>query len=204
MNDRQIDLEALEVKKLSGTEHFRCNQTTLTIDVAAFWRWAYSDLASNNLRGHLAEFLVASALNETQKPRSEWDTCDIRLQSGARIEVKSAAYLQSWRQEKLSDISFSVAPSRLDNTKPDWKEQNIERHSDIYVFCLLDQQENKETLDPTDLDKWRFFILLTKTLNEKLGSQKTLSLNGLLKLKPAECSYGGIAQNIERLFKPRA
>ena len=197
MNIHQTNLSALVVKQLEGSEHFRHKDIELLQNVASFWRWAYSNLAANNLRGHLAEFLVASDLNETRTARIEWDDCDIRTQSGINIEVKSAAYLQSWDQSKHSAITFSIAPSWPDNTKNDAQINEVVRNSDIYVFCLL-AHKNKQTFDPTNLDQWEFYVLRTKTLDAELGKQKTLSLGSLLRLNPAKCHYGEIARAINK------
>jgi len=38
--------------------------------------------------------------------------CDVTAPSGLRIEVKTSAYVQSWKQSKLSAISFDIAPKR--------------------------------------------------------------------------------------------
>lgn len=103
----QEPLGALLPKRLTGGEAFHSDGRTTTDEtVCSFWRWAYSTLPANNLRGHLAEFLVASALGVAKgKPRVEWDDCDLEAH-GVRIEVKSSAYLQAWKQERLSAISF--------------------------------------------------------------------------------------------------
>ena len=93
-------------KKLSPQTPIK-NLSNCTI--ADFWAWAYSDILSNRNRAVFAEFLVAWALEETNSPRVEWDAVDIRHR-GKSIEVKSAAYLQSWKQNKLSTIRFDIAP----------------------------------------------------------------------------------------------
>ena len=43
--------------------------------------------------------------------------------SGVRIEVKSAAYLQTWAYAKLSTISFSVRPLLSHKLSSDSKEE---------------------------------------------------------------------------------
>lgn len=199
MNSYQTELPALVVKQLEGSEHFSHRGIELPHNIASFWRWAYSNLGANNLRGHLAEFLVASDLNETRKARIEWDDCDIRTQSGINIEVKSAAYLQSWKQTRHSAITFGIAPSWPDNTKTDAQTKEAVRNSDIYVFCLL-AHKDKQTLDPTNLDQWEFYILRTQTLNAELGNQKTLSFSKLLRLNPVKCYYGEIARTIDEVL----
>lgn len=196
MNSQQSDLSAIAVKQLAGSEPFRHKGISLPADVVSFWRWAYSNLAANNLRGHLAEFLVASDLNETRKVRIEWDDCDLRTQSGIRVEVKSAAFLQSWSQTKHSAITFGIAPSCAYDSEIEARLKNPARNSDVFVFCLL-AHKDKRTLDPTNLDQWEFYVLRTDLLDAKLGNQKTLSLGGLLRLNPTKCQYGEIAHTIE-------
>jgi hypothetical protein len=63
-----------------------------------FWSWSMSDLRANTTRSLLAEFLVARAVGATERPRVEWDSCDVRTPDGLRLEVKAGAYLQAWEQ----------------------------------------------------------------------------------------------------------
>jgi hypothetical protein len=199
LNSTQPDLSALTITPLVGDEPFRHKGISLTADVASFWRWAYSNLAANNLRGHLAEFFVASALNKTRQPRIEWDNCDLRTQSGIRVEVKSAAYLQAWKQIRHSTITFGIAPSCAYDSKIKTRTKIPARNSDVFVFCLLSHKD-KKTLDPTNLDQWEFYVLRTAVLDEKLGGQKTLTLSGLLRLGPLKCEFGEIAHSVEALI----
>jgi len=73
------------------------------ITVCDFWAWAYSDILSNTNRGVFAEHLVAHALGADAEVRVEWDAYDC-LYKGEGIEVKSAAYLQSYTIKDLSII----------------------------------------------------------------------------------------------------
>ncbi|MET7639549.1 hypothetical protein [Streptomyces sp. NPDC005438] len=120
-----------------------------------FWSWACSDLANNVMRGVLAEYLVAMALGEVDGTRSEWDSVDIRTAEQWRIEVKSAAYLQSWAQLRPSEISFSIAPATGWDAQTGLTSNDVLRRSDVYVFCLLHHEE-KQNLDPLDLSQWTF------------------------------------------------
>ena len=52
----------LSVSRKTGGERFRCGPEPLPFDLLSFWQWSASDLASNALRGRVAEFLVAQAL----------------------------------------------------------------------------------------------------------------------------------------------
>jgi len=40
-----------------------------------------------------------------------------------------------------------------------------------------------------DLKQWDFYVLETKILDEKIGEQKTITLNSLLNLKPKKCNF---------------
>ena len=105
-----------------------------------FWSWAYSDVWSNRTRSILAEFLVASGLDLLDTPRVEWDAVDLRY--GDRcIEVKSAAYVQSWQQDRPSTIRFDIARKRGWDalTKP--SADKAVRSADCYVFCLYPEQD---------------------------------------------------------------
>jgi hypothetical protein len=111
---------------------------------------------SNALRGRLAEFLVAQALGIAGGVRPEWDAYDLRLDNGVTIEVKSAAYLQTWAQRVASTISFSIAPAHAWDAESNTTALEARRQAQIYVFALL-HHRNKATLDPTDVDQWTFF-----------------------------------------------
>jgi hypothetical protein len=59
---------------------------------------------SNATRGVLAEYIVGLALRCIDgRARAEWDASDLRTQEGDSVESKSAAYVQTWKQWKLSN-----------------------------------------------------------------------------------------------------
>ena len=98
----------------SGEEPFRNAGETLSFDVLSFWQWSASDLLSNATRGILVEYIVARALDASPDGvRDEWAAFDLLTGNGTKVEVKSAAYVQSWHQNKLSNICFSMALSPL-------------------------------------------------------------------------------------------
>ncbi|NIM16061.1 MAG: hypothetical protein GTO45_29010 [Candidatus Aminicenantes bacterium] len=132
--------------------------------------------------------------------RREWDDFDFKTQKGLKIEVKSAAYLQSWYQDKLSKIIFDIAPTTGWCAETNTYSPEKKRRADIYIFCLLDHKD-KQTVDPLNLNQWRFYLLETSVLNEKLKNQKKLSLPGLLKLSPLECSFPQIKPAVESFEK---
>ncbi|MBK7492794.1 MAG: hypothetical protein KBF68_01740 [Nitrosomonas sp.] len=149
-----------------------------SINASDFWQWAYSDFMSNALRGVLAEYIVAHAANCTHCPRTEWDAYDLQTQSGLKIEVKSAAYLQSWEQKRHSPIRFDVAPKKGWDAKTNQSAKEASRSADLYVFCVFSAKE-KESANPLNPSQWFFLMCPTSLLNERLETQKSVSLSSL-------------------------
>ena len=123
----------MNIKKLNTSETIvGINHLT----IGDFWSWAYSDILSNRNRSVFAEFLVASALGITDNPRIEWNAVDLRYQD-ISIEVKSAAYVQSWKQDKLSSIRFDISKKKSWDAETNQVSHESVRSADMYVFCLL-------------------------------------------------------------------
>ena len=195
--EKDSGFPALQVARKTGDENFIASGSSLNLKLLDFWKWSVSDLVSNATRGILAEFIVASALDCSNGVRNEWDAFDI-LFDGTKIEVKSAAYLQSWAHAKLSNIIFTIRPTMAWDSQTNKIDSSPRRQADIYVFCLLKHQ-NKETLDPMNLDQWEFYVLSAKLLDEKLTMQKTISLARLLQLEPIIARYEDLADCINKL-----
>jgi len=151
MSDLSQDFPPIIIKKLTGEEHFynKTEQTEKTI--GEFWQWFASDLTNNVIRGALAEFIVASALNVADGVREVWSPFDLLTKENIKIEVKSAAYLQTWFQKAYSAISFDIGQSRAYDSVTNQSETEVKRQADIYVFCLL-HFKDKTNLNPMDLD----------------------------------------------------
>ena len=191
----------------AGDEAFCVRGENLGFTVLDYWRWGNSDLLDNAARGVLAEFLVANAVNQTNEPRSEWGSFDVRTESGIRIEVKSAAYAQSWPQKEPSKISFDIAPRAEgwnSETNESVSHDPPSRDSDVYVFCLLGQADDPNP-DPMDVGQWEFYVLATAKLDQECPRQKTISLNPLKSLvqRTGTTSYGELARVIEMLGRDR-
>jgi hypothetical protein len=185
----------LVVQRRAGAEPFRNGEQSLPFDLLSFWQWSASDMASNALRGRIAEYLVAQALSIADGVRAEWDAYDLRTPTGTTVEVKSAAYLQTWAQKGLSVISFDIAPTRAWDAATNVMATESRRQADLYVFALLGHQD-KATFNPLDVQQWRFFVLPTVVLNTKVPSQKQLGLSGLRNLGPVECEFGQLREVI--------
>src|ERR1017187_7036003 len=117
-------------QRLTGDERF----TGSPLTVADFWRWAFSDLRTNIVRGILAELLVAQAVGDPSPLREAWDNWDVTTASGVKVEVKSSAYLQSWNQRKLSSIVFSGLTGRAWSDDRNEREAERSLRADVYVF----------------------------------------------------------------------
>jgi len=183
------------VFRKSGEEQFQEGGTPVGIKLLDFWQWSSSDLLSNTLRGRFAEFLVSSALGVASGNRIEWDAIDVISQSGVKVEVKSSAYLQSWKGNP-SRITFGIQHKLAWDWGIGSFPANPVRTADVYVFCLLDHQDS-ESVDPMNLNQWRFFVLATKELEAKLGQQKTLSFTTLQSLNPRGVKYSDLAEAVE-------
>lgn len=151
------------------------------LDPADFWQWAYSDFLSNALRGVLAEYIVAQAAGCTHRPRTEWDAYDLLTDDGIKIEVKSAAYLQSWEQQKPSAIRFSIGPKRGWDARTNVYASEATRAADLYVFCLF-QEQGREKADPLNLEQWTFLVCPAALLDEHFPTQQSLGLAALERL----------------------
>ncbi|SFQ05948.1 hypothetical protein [Pseudomonas borbori] len=189
-------LYAIKASRKTGEEPLIVNDKSVALDLLSFWQWSSSDLISNSLRGVLAEYIVASTVGCNTGVRTEWDAYDLKTESGIRIEVKSAAYLQSWSQKKLSNISFSVRPAHGWDAESNSRSKIKIRPSHVYVFCVLKHKE-KSTVNPLNMDQWGFYCINTTKLNNALGSQKSISHSRLLSLEPIKSSYLDLAETIK-------
>lgn len=192
-------LNALIVTRKKGSEPFEANMQHLKFNLKDFWQWSFSDLTSNVLRGMLAEYIVATAVNATAETREEWAAFDVVTPEGIKLEVKSAAYIQSWSQKKYSAIRFSISEKMSWEASSNIFAGNKKRSSDIYVFCVL-REKDKATINPLNLDQWDFYIISTADININIGSQKNISLSRLLKLNPVKSSYYQLYHNIKVVF----
>lgn len=182
----------------TGAEPFHNGAFLLKRTVLDFWRWSASDLVGNALRGILAEYIVATALELPQVGRVEWEAFDLRTPSGLTLEVKSAAYVQAWEQKAHSRITFGIAPTRAFEAATNANTGPLKRQADVYVFCLLHHQD-RATVDPLDMEQWTFYVLSTATLERQCPTQKSIGLASLLRMKPRQCAYEELGQTIHAI-----
>jgi hypothetical protein len=190
-----LQLVEINPERKNGTENFSLNNRNLDFKLSDFWIWNQSNLIENRTRGILAEFIVKQSLNIKNGTRIEWDSYDLVTETGIRIEIKSASYIQSWKQKKYSEIKFGIAPTKGEPISPEY-DGKYRRWSDFYIFCLLTHKDQK-TINPMNLNQWTFYVLRTEILNEKNPAQKNIGLNSLLKLNPIKCDYSELKETIK-------
>lgn len=194
-DQNHANLGAIQPTLKTGSELFTLNRKGIGWELADFWRWYASDLVGNALRGCLAEFIVAKALGCGGDVRTEWDCCDIRTPDGLKVEVKSAAYIQSWSQARPSPITFGIAPTKGWDAQTNVYDSEPKRHADIYVFCLLKHQD-QETINPLELSQWEFIVMPTTVLDLRMRTQRKASLSSLLKLEHQRVDFKTLPEAI--------
>jgi len=192
-------LSAIPPERKTGQERFRSGQQDLDFSILDFWQWAGSDLLNNRERGIVAEFLVARALGVDDKLRVEWDAKDLVTKSGVPVEVKSAAYVQSWAHDELSYISFDIAPRKGWDADSNSYATRIGRAADVYVFCLLAEQDQTR-VDPLDVAQWKFWVVSSQRLTEQLGDQESAALSTIERVAGLPVALDELASAIEELL----
>jgi hypothetical protein len=197
-------IKRIEPKKLSGKEIF-INTGKKKFSVNDFWRYAYSNLNSNVLRGSLAEFLVESALNGTEfiGIRRQWLDYDV-LFNGFKIEVKCGSYLQDWDQDKLSKIIFSGLKAKdgyWSSAVGPFNANDYKKYkADIYVFALL-HHKDPSSLNILDLSQWCFYVMTKNQLESVAKGSCSVSLTTLEKSDIKSVSFEELKNKITDLSK---
>jgi hypothetical protein len=192
-----MTLGALAQRRLDGTEPFHIDGVALGFDVRSVWQFSHSDLQSNTERAKVAEALVGHALG-LSLGTPDWEGCDLITATGHRVEVKSSAFLQSWKQKRLSTVSFSIQKARAWNAATDSWTPESARYSDVYVFCLHHHRD-KRTVDARNLAQWTFFVLRTRTIDQYFGEQASVDVGELETAGAHRVTYGALAATIRLL-----
>jgi hypothetical protein len=196
------DLGRLTVTRKNGDEEFHENGKVLDIKLLEFWQWSVSDLVSNVSRGVLAEFIVAKALSidTTSTVRDEWAAYDLQTGEGIKVEVKSAAYIQSWHQNKLSSISFRTPKTLAWDPDTNSLDSEPSRAADVYVFALL-AHKDKPTIDPLDVSQWCFYVMPTIALDNRTRSQHSITLRTLERLSSGPIIYHDLQEEVKKAYQ---
>ena len=173
------------------------------LDIDAFRRWALGAISENRNRGIFAEWLVGQALGAIDEgaARLEWMPWDLKYRE-RKIEIKASGQAWSPRPNPRFDIGCR---------KYLWDEDKAEdiyldppaRVADVYVFCLHTSElaDNDNVTDPS---AWQFWVIPTRTLDDRLGAQKTVgtaTLDSLANRPEAErITFGQINEAVDRLI----
>lgn len=193
--------KVLEEDRKTGQECICDDQGKNISTILDYWQWAYSSLLGNTERGNYAEYLVAVALGIADKTRIGWDKYDLKSPSGVSVEVKTSGYLQTWSQNKLTKPIFSIAASKAWDYKSNEYEAESKRQADVYVFCVHNYTKKDAGLNPLDLTQWEFYVLPTETLNEKMPTQKNISLDKVKSLGAVCTNFSGLKDVIEHCLE---
>jgi hypothetical protein len=184
----QDELRRIEAQRKTGGEALHSCGSPIGCTVLDFWQWSASDLVSNATRGRLAEFIVARALGiSTDGVRDEWGAYDLTTPEGVKVEVKSAAFVQSWTQQRHSLIQFGTRKTRAWDPNTNCIAAESKRQADVYVFALL-AHKAKATLDPLDVSQWRFYVVKTVALD----SRHSITLKSLEQLSAGPVEFAGL------------
>ena len=196
MNRNRNNYTAVPLQPRKPKEPFIFDGEPAGFSLLDFWIWSGSDLLNNILRGQIAEYIVAQATGaKVLAIYSRWQSQDIMTSRGIKIEVKSAAFFQSWHQEGPSIIQFDIKKTRPWNNKTNQRAKTPCRSAQVYVFCLLTNKD-RDTINPLDLSQWKFYILPTTVIDSRLRDQRTVGLSRLEKLGAKIVNYDQIDDTI--------
>ena len=162
-------------------------------------------LIGNVERGAYVECLIELALSELRPPWSltgTWAAWDLeQAESGARIEIKQSAALQTWSAPNAvpstgASPTFDIAPRSGYYAADDsgWiANETPQRLADLYVMARHNE------MDPSIADhrlpeQWQFYVVPEHRLPPR---QKSISLGPLSRLAEA-CGFDDLAAAVER------
>jgi hypothetical protein len=191
----QMNLGRIKTQRMSGVEPLHANGVSLGVSLQQFWQWSGSDLISNSQRGIFAEFLVAHALGVDLGVRTEWDAYDLVTGFGIKVEVKASGFVQTWAQERLTNIGFDIAPKLSWDASTNTSFTDAARPAQVYVFAVHAHIE-QASIDPLNVNQWEFYVLGTPALNQECSSQRRISLRTLQRLCPEAVPFEGLREAV--------
>ena len=105
--------------------------------------------------------------------------------------MKSSAYIQTWKQDRFSALTFGIAPTYYWNPATNAYEGEQRRQADVYVFCVLSHKD-QSSIDPLDVSQWDFYVLGTEVLNRRVGAQKRIGLEAIRSQGARAVRFGGV------------
>ncbi|HEV2462643.1 MAG TPA: hypothetical protein VGT04_02470 [Acidobacteriaceae bacterium] len=149
-----------------------CDAKLQETSLLDFWKWAFSDLCDDDLKGIFAEWIVLRLLQIQSVRRVSWANSDIITVGGARIEIKASSYWQSWKLldetgalrptpihpiSSEAQIRFAGLKARNATDIADIHDPRLYK-SDIYIFAFQ-REKDIEGWNAMDLSQWEFYAL---------------------------------------------
>lgn len=193
----------------NGNEKMKVHGEETDILITDFWKWGFSNLLQNMMRGTFAEFVVKSALDrggiiENPDAGTGLEPYDLNgpiiksTNKKARIEAKSAAKVQLWEIKHPERLTFSIAPASLPDQKGDYRpDATKQRNNDIYVFSVYLATDKEQNI--LDMDLWEFYVVPTCDIenHKTIRTQKIISLKAVKEFTNA-VSYSELCNEIQR------
>jgi hypothetical protein len=195
-----MSYKRIQPTKLSGNETFTATGSK-QFTVLDFWRYSFSVLNDNILRGRLAEFLVEAALKDLPDVgvRTSWGDFDVEDFDGTKIEVKCSAYIQDYDQDDFSSIRFSGLKAKevyySGAVKPYSDLFELAYKADVYVLALQHHKEHS-SFDILDMNQWSFYILTRSRIAQIASDSKSVSMGRLIEHDVVPVAFTDISATI--------
>ena len=171
----------------AGPAPFGIAQVIERVSQAAFGQ----PLVTNVLRGHVAEAIIAAALEpEWRLCSADYSSWDFERADGMRLEVKQSATRQSWAAgpNGRASASFDIAPRTGWWDGAVWKEQPG-RAAHVYVFAHHDVDEDHA--DHRDPSQWTFYVVPAV----ELPSTKRIGIGNVRRITNG-CGFSSLAHEV--------
>ena len=172
LSDVPMGLIAPPPRKLTGEETFvGVDETFVGVEattVKDFWRWAFTDLRDNLIRGILAEYLVVKAVGDELGYRNGWGNYDVKPKGGPTIEVKCSGFLQSWSTKCHSVIRFGSLQGRRFYPETNTYGDAPEIRAEVFVFAVQTELE-PDSYDVLNIDDWDFYVVKADRVRDHAG-----------------------------------
>lgn len=156
-------------------------------------------LIQNSFRGVFVEELIAPYLvtGGWRHCGDDWGSWDFEHESGARLELKQSALVQSWEDKPGAPEkhpSFNIEEKSGYWTGAAFTEQ-AGRPAHLYVFAW-NGVADRLIADHRILEQWEFYVIDARVLPKE---QQTIRLNVLKRLGAKVASGADLAEVVEAL-----
>ena len=166
---------------------------TLSSSESKFWIWFEPSLLADWMRGVVGEYWVANALGLLNEPREAWKPWDLETKTGIKVEVKTSGCLRRKNGDivPVKNIKFDIETVNVDEDPEKGLSAMHGRPANVYVFCLHTCPD-PNTLNTLCVSQWKFYVIATRTLDDKRPNGKSISLNPMKKLGAEETDFSGL------------